>query len=101
MRKKSSPQIGNVVKGIIKKIEEDRGTGKSAILQRWTEIVGEKAGAHCRPASLRKARLTVTVDSSAWLYELNTKKREYLRKIERLFTEETVKEIVFRIGKTD
>lgn len=86
--------VGSVLKGLVKKgrpTEED-------IAAAWEAAVGKNAARHTNPVALKRSVLVVIVDVSAWLYELSTKKKDILVKLEEVLGARKVKDIRFRIG---
>ena len=77
-----SGPLGGLVKNVIKKIGKGRFT-EEEIASVWAHAAGRKAAGHTRPISFRKSVLLVNVDSSSWLYELTTRKKEILKKLAR------------------
>jgi len=98
MRSGGSQSLKKLVSNLLKELNGKEGAGKRGLLDKWHKIVGKKAALHSKPASLRKGRLTVSVDSSSWLYELNSKKLVLLEKTCKIFGDKKIKEIAFRIG---
>jgi predicted nucleic acid-binding Zn ribbon protein len=97
MKRKSS-SIEEVIKDVIGKMRSS-GPSEEEVVVLWKEIVGEGAGRHSKPASLKKTFLTVNVDDSGWLYELSTRKKEIIKKMEGRLGGKKVKDIRFRIGE--
>ena len=91
------------LEGIVKNIISDIGTkgrvSEEEIIDAWKASVGRRASGHARPTSLKKSRLVVNVDGSAWLYELTLKKKEVLKKLSGRLKDKDIKEIRFRIGE--
>nr|MBC8473714.1 DUF721 domain-containing protein [Candidatus Omnitrophota bacterium] len=56
------------------------------------------AARHSRPTSIKRKILAIEVDSSTWLYELSTKKRELLRELKKELKEYKIDDIRFRMG---
>lgn len=91
--------LEGLVKNIIKNLGGKNKLGEEEILKAWEKAVGRKAAAHSAPASFKKSGLVITVDGSGWLYELTTKKREILKKLEAKLNNKKIKDIRFRIGE--
>jgi predicted nucleic acid-binding Zn ribbon protein len=98
--KEKTGSLKSVLKGIIKDLGKKRLT-EEEIKKAWGSAVGKKAASHTKPVSLKKARLVVNVDRSAWLYELTLKKREILEKLQAKLEAKKIKEIRFRIGEVE
>ena len=65
--------------------------------QYFSKVFTKKELQHVRLAYFRKGIAAITVDSSTWLYHLNLRKQELLRKLAGLSSE--VKDIRFVIGE--
>lgn len=97
-----APQ-GRPLEGLLKEIiskvgkEKDRLTEES-VARTWERAAGKRAARHSRPVSFKKGVLRVAVDGSSWLYELSTKKKAILKKLEgKLGTKKAI-DITLRIG---
>ena len=65
-------------------------------------ILTKKEQSHVRYYSLKDTRLTLGVDSSAWLYILNFKKRQLLRNLNQIFQpDEAIIEIRLRLDRDE
>ena len=96
---KKNGSIEDILKDVIKNIGPKGRLTEEEVAFLWGEAAGEKAARHSRPVAFKKAVLTVIVDGSSWLYELTTKKREIIKKLEGKFAGKTIKEIRLRIGE--
>ena len=98
-RIKHSPEyIKDILGKVVKKLEAKKRGNKGEILKSWGDITGDIAS-HARPVIIKQQVLTVEVDSSAWLYALNLKKRKILEDIKKAVGEEKIKDIRFKIGE--
>lgn len=113
MQKKEDPsRIKDIINGIlsgltgekiseVKKSSNDKPKGilfEEEIRKIWKETVGDKAAKHSKPTSIRKGRMTILVDNSAWLYELNMGKERIIDFL-NLKLEKKIEEIRFKIGE--
>jgi hypothetical protein len=64
----------------------------------WAGIAGHLAAAHSRPLRLRHQRLTVAVESPAWLHQLRYLEPMLLTQIQRTFGPELVTELRWVVG---
>jgi predicted nucleic acid-binding Zn ribbon protein len=99
MTKKITP-IGDIVKSVFARLENERTFSKEDIEDQWKTMVGASGANHSRPASLRKGVLTVFVDSSGWMQEMSMQKRKILKQLKRQFGKDKISGIQFRIGET-
>ena len=90
--------IKDILRKIVKKIEEQGLGKKEKISQAWEKAAGERAILHSRPVSLTRKILTVEVDSSTWLYSLSLKKRFILKDIKKELERYKIDDIRFRMG---
>lgn len=98
MEKDKNPLEG-LVRGIITDLGKKGRLSEEDMLCAWKDAVGEAASKHARPASFKGSSLIVNVDGSSWLYELTTKKKEILKKLEGRLAGNKLKDIRFRIGE--
>lgn len=90
--------IKGILCKVIGKIEKQGPGKKEKILKTWKKIAGEKATSHTRPVGIRRNVLTIEIDSSTWLYELNLKKRKLLKDIKKELAQYKIEDIKFRMG---
>jgi len=97
MKKTKNPEdIKNIINNVIKKIEKKGPGKKEKIYKLWGDVAGEMAMAHSRPIGIKKGILTIEIDSSTWLYELNIRKNELLLGLKKEI--EGLKDIRFKMG---
>ncbi|MFH1137984.1 MAG: DUF721 domain-containing protein [Pseudomonadota bacterium] len=65
----------------------------------WAEAVGEYNAANSRPESLNNGRLTVIVESAAWIDRLSYLKQEFIDRLNQALPGPLVKEIKFQVGR--
>ncbi len=97
--KRKAERIDSVVKSIIEKLDKQPNPTSDEMEKVWEGVVGKKASAHTKPASLRKKRLVINVDGSGWLYELTLRKDELLAALKKKLGEDKIRELQFRIGE--
>ena len=69
------------------------------IVKVWNSVMDPSVTAHAQPANLHKGTLYVTVDSTAWSYEINRHHRaEILKRLQACFGTDKIKKIFFRVG---
>ena len=101
-RRKSTDPAGikDIISAVIGKLDEDDVKGKGKIFLYWKKIVGEKLSHHTRPLKIRAKTLTVVVDSSAWLFELENQYKEMIiKKIDHILGADLIKDIIFKVGE--
>ena len=97
--RKSTASIGDIVKVVFARMESEKTLSREDIEERWKAFVGPAASKHTRPASLRKNALTVFVDSSGWMQEMNLQKRKILKQLKSAFGKDKISAIHFKIGE--
>ncbi len=99
MRKTKKPEdIKHILNTVIGKIERKGPGKKDKILNAWHKVVGQRASSHSRPVSIKRKILTIEVDSSTWLYELNLKKKSILDNIKTELGQDKISNLSLRIG---
>jgi predicted nucleic acid-binding Zn ribbon protein len=90
--------LSDLVKKVVKGLEGKGLLTEEEMREAWREAVGADAARHSTPVSFKKESVFVNVDRSSWLYELTTKKKEILQKLEARLPSKKFKDIRFRIG---
>ncbi len=98
-RQRTTGSLKELLKKVIKNLGGKDKLTQEDVVAIWQEAVGDAAASHARPASFRKMSLIVNVDDSGWLYELTTRKKEILAKLEGRFGNRKIVDIRFRIGE--
>ena len=87
----------------IEKILRDRGWGTKLKEYRiygvWEKAVGKGIARHARPAGMRGKKLTVIVDSSAWMQQLSMLKPEIMGKVNQHLREDAIESITLKLGE--
>ena len=65
----------------------------------WSDAVGSRIASHAQPVAFREGVLTVAVDSSPWLQQLNFLKRDLIVKVNEKIGSEMVQAIQLKAGK--
>jgi hypothetical protein len=69
------------------------------ILGRWEKTVGAVIARHAHPQSVQGKKLTVIVDSSAWMQQLSLLKPELVEKINENFGRAVITDIILKLGE--
>lgn len=82
----------------------DSGLGgrlrNATVYQAWNDALGERAARHARPVRLQFGDLTVEVESSVHLHELqNFTAEQYRQEANRRLGEERIRKISFRLKR--
>ncbi len=92
---KFSQTLGRILKarGMQGRLHEYR------IFSDWDRTVGPAIARHARPLSLRGSKLTLIVDSPAWMQQLSLMKPEIRDKLNAGLGRESIREITLRLGE--
>jgi predicted nucleic acid-binding Zn ribbon protein len=98
MRKKLdrlSHTLGRMLKarGLGGRLDEYRVFGQ------WEKSVGQVIASHAQPQAVRGKKLTLVVDSPAWMQQLSLLKPQIVEKVNSTLGKETIKEITLRLGE--
>jgi hypothetical protein len=89
----------------IEKILNDRGWGAKLkeyrVFSLWQKAVGPGIARHTQPASIRGKRLTVVVDSSAWMQQLSLLKPEILSRVNDRLGPDGIESITLKLGELE
>ncbi len=67
----------------------------------WDKAVGAGIARHARPSAIRGGKLTVIVDSSAWMQQLSLLKPEIVGKLNARLGENAVNGLTLRLGEIE
>ncbi len=100
MRKKLdrlSHTLGSMLKarGLGGRLDEYRVFGQ------WEKSVGPVIARHAQPQTVRGKKLTLVVDSPAWMQQLSLLKPEIVEKVNRNLGKGAIKEITLRLGEVE
>ena len=99
---KRERHVRSIVDGLLEKWQRHAVKKGNAVREAWRTAAGEEARECTRPVNLNKGTLTVLVDNSSWLYKLTMEKGRIREEFNKIYPgRKKVKEIRFRIGKTD
>jgi len=98
MRKKLdrlSYTLGSMLKarGLGSRLSEYRVFGQ------WEKAVGPVIARHAQPQTVRGKKLTLVVDSPAWMQQLSLLKPQIVEKVNKTLGKEVIKEITLRLGE--
>ena len=91
-------QIKEIVQDVIGDMVQNKKDRYESILKVWSDVLGKKARNHTKIINVSKGKLLVNVDSSVWLFQLNLKRSQLLKKLKEAKVE--LEDISFRIGRT-
>lgn len=101
MRKGKVEKLGST----IEKILADRGWGAKLkeyrVFSLWAKAVGPGIARHSQPASIRGRRLTVIVDSSAWMQQLSLLKPDIVAKVNDRLGPDGIESITLKLGELE
>jgi predicted nucleic acid-binding Zn ribbon protein len=100
MRKKLdrlSYTLGSMLKarGLGSRLSEYRVFGQ------WEKAVGPAIALHAQPQAVRGKKLTLVVDSPAWMQQLSLLKPEILKKVNSTLGKDMIRDITLRLGEVE
>ena len=101
MIKKQPEPIKEILKAAIKDMtdEKKRPFGKEDIESVWVRAAGKEASRHSSPTRIKGNALIVNVDSPTWIYQLNIKRNEIEKKLNKIIKLDRPLSIRFRAGE--
>ncbi len=86
--------ISSMVGSLVSALKLDEQGRMGILIEKWPMAVGQGIAAHTRPGRLINKELTIFVDSSPWLSELQRcAKKELLAKLQSVFGRDVVQTI--------
>ncbi|MCX8092647.1 MAG: DUF721 domain-containing protein [Candidatus Goldbacteria bacterium] len=89
--------IKDIIEKLIKKTKFKELNETNFILENWEEIVGKDIADNTFPVKLYKHTLFINVKNSVIMEEMIYKKNELIEKINSVFKEKKIKNIIFKI----
>jgi len=90
--------LKNTLETVMKELSAKKNASSDADCQEWLKkTLTKKELGHIKVKYFSKGVLSVSVNSSSWLYALSLKKEELLNKLKK--EHPSVKNIIFRIGE--
>ena len=90
----------NSIKDIVMQVVGDLSVRKpetqTKIQRIWKSVLDEREAMHTQIIELKEGMLVVHVDSPAWLYQMNFKKKKILEKIQE--EHPVIENIFFKVG---
>ncbi len=71
------------------------------VFGQWEKSVGPVIARHAQPQTVRGKKLTLVVDSPAWMQQLSLLKPEIVEKVNRTMGQEAIKTITLRLGEVE
>jgi hypothetical protein len=71
------------------------------VFGQWEKSVGPVIARHAQPQAVRGKKLTLVVDSPAWMQQLSLLKPEIVEKVNSALGKETIKAITLRLGEVE
>lgn len=98
---KTKPEpIRDILKTTIEGIVAEKGPFcKEDIKKAWEKTVGKEASSHSWPTRIKGKALIINVDSPIWIYQLNIKKNEIEKRLNRLIKRKIPLSIRLRAGE--
>ena len=86
--------IGKLIEPFLKSVRLEEQARLGALVEKWGEVVGKGVAGHTRPGRLSNQELTIFVDSSVWLSELQRyAQRELLANLQKTFGKDVVQKV--------
>jgi predicted nucleic acid-binding Zn ribbon protein len=102
MTQKRQPRpIKELLKGAIEQISSGHRDSFTAeeIKKFWREAAGDEASRHSSPTRIRANKLIVSVDSPIWIYQLNIKRDQIEKRLNKLLQRKEPVTIQLRAGE--
>ncbi len=98
---KRPEKLSSTLAGVLKARGLQGRLSEYRILVQWEDIVGAVIARHARPQSVRAKKLTLVVDSPAWMQQLSLLKPELIEKVNKNLGKDRIKDITLRLGEID
>lgn len=90
-------RIEDVIRSLLRSWGLDRFSREQRVFVVWEEALGELAH-HSRPAAVHDGQLVIAVKDNVWMTELQFRKEEIKKKLNRALGGAVIREVRFKIG---
>lgn len=98
---KSLDDLSRVLQDVLRRAESSYPDRSHRVWEVWDAAVGPDVAARSRPLSLRSGRLTVAVESPAWMQQLSFLREAMRDAVNRAIGETLVREVRLRIAEAE
>lgn len=98
MAKKMDKFSGTLLK-ILKANGLESRLSEYRVFGQWEKTVGKVLACHAQPQSVRGKKLTLLVDSPAWMQQISLLKPEIIEKLNRGLGKEAISDIMLKFGE--
>ncbi|MBP9853893.1 MAG: DUF721 domain-containing protein [Candidatus Omnitrophica bacterium] len=89
--------IGDILKSVIGNIADRKSPDNKKIDRVWISLLKDVELKHTKLIGINNGKVSVYVDSPAWLYQMSTRKMKILEQLKEEIP--TIESITFKIGK--
>ncbi|MBL7130324.1 MAG: DUF721 domain-containing protein [Candidatus Omnitrophica bacterium] len=86
--------LNDVINNILKKQQQNPEGDIESI---WIRCVRKNVAQHTKTRFFKKGKLYINVENPAWLYELNMKKEDILKRLQKL-SKNRIMDVRFKVG---
>lgn len=97
----SPDDLSRVLQRVMRQAEASYPDRSHRIWEVWDAAVGPEVAARSRPVSLRSGRLSVAVESPAWMQQLSFLRETVRDAVNRALGEDLVREVRLRIAEAE
>ena len=91
--------LGDCLETVLKKMGGEQKYSANKVLIEWPKIVGSVISRNTKPKEVRDGTLIVNVSNNAWLMELGRfSKRKILGRVKELTNDNSINNIIFKLG---
>ena len=91
--------LSALLPGVLRQLHGEERLSLEQISAAWERLVGSEALKHSWPRRLVGSGLTVEVENSGWMYELNLRKMDLVEGLIELFGAGRVRRLTLRMGE--
>lgn len=89
--------IEDIVKNVIGNMASRKMEEHNKVHRLWVNVLSETELKHTKLLGIKDGKIAAVVDSPAWLYQMNTRKRKILQILKEELS--TIESIYFKVGK--
>src|SRR2546427_11392019 len=99
LRRSALTSLRTILRSAATALGVERAAHEALIVEMWSEIVGQEAGAHAHPVELRGTTLLVEVEPGLWVQELSARRGQFVGGLNRRLVGRGVRGVPIRPGR--
>ncbi len=94
-------RLSSSLDGLLKSYGFGSKLNEYRVFGKWDKAVGAAIALHARPLAVRGTKLSLVVDSPAWMQQLSLMKPQLIEKVNQMLGRDVIKDITLKLGEIE